>query len=434
MTSFWNRDNLRRKGTSKSFDRKNLLRRNVMNREGYKSMRTKIRFKRREFLKMTGGIGSVVGAGLILGTPPVWTQEDEPPKRPKTNLNDVLSVPKTKHSLPGLFPGRVVEVQDPKAMKEEQFVPDVIQEMFQKCIQKLTGKSPEKSFTMFFDKDDVVGIKVNPVGAGLISTRLEVVDEIINWLVKGGIRRKNIVIWDRMDYMLTDAGFTSDRYPGIRIEGLQMMDREVFEGKEKGKISSLDEKGHHVSEASFDKDVYYWVDVEGPKDPVYLNQHVFNGKYSYFGNLLTKKLTKIINIPVFKNCGNGISVATKNMGYGSICNTNRLHKPLFFDVCVDVLAFPVIRDKLVLNIADGLRAQYEGGPGPAAKFTYKYNRLFLATDPFALDMISHNLLVAKRKSMNIQVNEHPRFTEYLRYAQRLGLGVADIEKIEHLKV
>lgn len=405
-----------------------------MKREGYESMGIKTRFRRREFLKMTGSIGSMVGAGLILGTPPVWTQEEKLPQRPKTNLDDVLSVPKTKHSLPGLFPGRVVEVHDPKAMNEEQFVAEVIHEMFQKGIQELTGKSSEKSFALFFDKDDVVGIKVNPVGAGLISTRLEVVDAVIDWLVKGGIRRKNIVIWDRMDYMLTDAGFTKDRYPGLRIEGLQTMDSEVFEGKEKEKISSLDEKGHHVSEANFDMDVYYWVDVEGPKDPVYLNQHVFNGKYSYFGNLLTKKLTKIINIPVFKNCGNGISIATKNMGYGAICNTNRLHKPLFFDVCVDVLAFPVIRDKLVLNIADGFRAQYEGGPGAAAKFAYKYNRLFFSTDPFAMDMIAHNLLVTKRKSMNIEVNEHPRYTEYLRYAQRLGLGVADTEKIKHLKV
>ena len=126
-------------------------------------------------------------------------------------------------------------------------------------------------------------------------------------------------------------------------------------------------------------------------------------------------------------------MATKNIGYGAICNTNRLHKPLFFDVCTEVHAFPVIRDKLVLNITDGLRAQYEGGPMPAAKFTYLYNTLFFATDPFALDMICHNLLVEKRRSMGIKTNTHPIYTEYLRYAQRLGLGIADPKKIEHLK-
>lgn len=36
--------------------------------------------------------------------------------------------------------------------------------------------------------------------------------------------------------------------------------------------------------------------------------------------------------------------------------------------------------------------------------------------------------------MGIAVNEHPRYTEYLRYAQTLGLGIADIEKITHVRV
>lgn len=408
-----------------------------MDKTGYKSMETKSSINRREFLKISSGIGSMVGTGLILGTPPLWTQDKKKgttPKRPKTNLDEVLSVPRTKHSLPGLFPGRVVEVHDPEAMKDEKPSSQVINKMFEKGIRKLTGKNMKKSFSLFFDKNDVVGIKVNPVGAGFISTKLEVVDSVIAWLLKEGIKRKNIIIWDRFDYMLNDAGFTAERYPGIGIEGLQTMDEEAAAGKKEDDSTWLNKNGHHVSEGNFDMDYYYWVDFEGPKDKAYLNQHVFNGKYSYFGNLLTKKLTKIINVPVFKNTGSGISMATKNIGYGAICNTNRLHKPLFFDVCTEVHAFPVIRDKLVLNITDALRAQYEGGPMPAAKFAYLYNRLFFASDPFALDITCHNLLIKKRKSMKVPTNEHPKYTEYLRYAQRLGLGIADPEKIKHIKV
>ncbi len=174
--------------------------------------------------------------------------------------------------------------------------------------------------------------------------------------------------------MLADAGFTAARYPGIAIEGLQTMDEAAAEGKNQDDSRWLDKDGHHVSEKNFDLDAYYYADVEAPQDKPYLNQHVFNGKYSYFGKLLTRKLTKIINIPVFKNTGNGISMATKNLGYGAICNTSRLHRPLFFDVCTEVLAFPAIRDKLVLNVTDGLRAQYDGGPGPLAQATYFLNR------------------------------------------------------------
>jgi hypothetical protein len=39
-------------------------------------------------------------------------------------------------------------------------------------------------------------------------------------------------------------------------------------------------------------------------------------------------------------------------------------------------------------------------------------------------------MVQKRKEMGIKVNEHPRFTEYLRYAERLGLGVVDPAKVQ----
>lgn len=73
-------------------------------------------------------------------------------------------------------------------------------------------------------------------------------------------------------------------------------------------------------------------------------------------------------------------------------------------------------------------------PGAVAKYTWLFNMLFFATDPFALDMTCHNILFEKRKNMNVKVNEHPRYTEYLRYAQRLGLGNADPKKIEHICV
>jgi hypothetical protein len=436
-----------------------------MQSQSYKSMKSSFDLKRRDFLKL----GSALGLGLLLGNPSVWAQEKQqvsPPARVKTNIDDALKVPRTKHSLPGPFPGRVVEVYDPKAMVNDKPIPQVIRTMFEKGMQRLTGKNLKKSFEMFFEEGDVVGIKVNPVGPGLINTRLEVVDATVDWLVKNGIEREKVVIWDRYDFMLKEAGFTPERYPRVGIVGLQTMgevegegegsseNKDKKEGRSEGKGRSkgegesdaksegnsestsswLDKNGNHVSASNFDMDVYYWADVEAPKDKAYLNQHVFNGKYSYFGKLVTQRLTKIINIPVFKNTGNGISMATKNLGYGSICNTNRLHNPLFFDVCTEVLAFPVIRDRLVLNITDGLRAQYDGGPMPVAEFAYPLSTLFFATDPFALDMTCHRLMVEKRKSMRVKVNEHPVFTDYLRYAQRLGLGIADPEKIEHVRI
>jgi hypothetical protein len=413
-----------------------------MKSQRYRSMPPENAVARREFLKSGGAIGAgVILAGRSLlaaqqtqGQQPPPAKPAARPPRPKTNIEDALKVPKTKWSLPGPFPGRVIEVYDAAAMPEGKVDAAVIKAMFEKGIRGLTGRSLKKSFGLFFTKKDVVGLKVNPVGPGLISTRLELVDAVIDWLTSCGLPRRNIIIWDRFDYMLKDAGFTAERFPGVGIEGLQTMDEAAAEGRTQDNSKWLKADGTHVSVPNFDQKVFFWADVEGPKDLPYLNQHVFNGKYSYFGKLLTQKLTKIINLPVFKNTGNAISMATKNIGYGSVCNTNRLHAPLFLDVCVEVPAFWPVRDKMVLNITDGLRSQYDGGPDKDAKFAYIDNRLYFASDPYALDMVCHTRIVAKRKEMGVAVNENPRFTEYLRYAQKLGLGIADPAKIAHVKV
>jgi hypothetical protein len=394
------------------------------------------KMKRRDFLKIGGLAAGVAASGIILGNPDILAQEKPNTAqagRPKTNIDDVLKIPKTKNSLPGAFPGRVVEIHNEEAIVEDKIFAETVSKMFEDGITKLTGKNMKDSFALFFDKNDIVGIKVNPVGGRLLSPHHELVDDIINWLTTNGIKKENIIIWDRVDFLLKEAGYTQDRFPGVGIESLQTIAFDVIMGKSQDNNKWLDKEGKHLSVNNFDMNNYYWVDVDGEKDLPYLHQNVVNDKYSYFGKLVTQKLTKIINIPVFKSMGNGISMASKNLGYGAICNTARLHKPLMFDVCTEVLAFPAIRDKLVLNITDGLKGQYNGGPDANSKFIYTYNTLFFASDPFASDTICHNVLIEKRKGMNIKVNEHPMFTDYLRYAQKLGLGITDIKNIEHIK-
>lgn len=392
----------------------------------YRTMEGLFDCDRRGFLKAS----AAAGAGLLLGRPAAWAA-DEAPAEPTTNIDRALSAPRTVHSLPGAQPGRVVEVHEAAAIAAGVVDAAAVGIMFRRGLRGLFGTDEGAAFKRLFTADDVVGIKVNPVGAGLISTHLELVDAVIAWLTENGLPRENIVIWDRFDIMLTEAGFTAERFPGVGIEGLQTMDEKAFE--DGADQSGWLKEGHHVSAGNFDEETFYWAEAPAPSDLGYLHQHVFNDLRSPFGKLVTQRLTKIINLAVFKNTGNGISMATKNLGYGAICNTGRLHQPLFFKVCTEVLAFPCLRDKLVLNVNEALVGQYDGGPMPNAAFTYDYQRLFLATDPFALDRVCHDLMVAKRKEMGVAVNEHPRYTDYLRYAETLGLGIADPARIERVE-
>jgi hypothetical protein len=391
----------------------------------YTGMDSSLRWNRRELLK-AAGVGAAVTGSVVLGVP-TFGEDAPPPAEPETNIADFMKVPKGPHAIPGPFPGKVVKVTDPRSLGKDVIDQKVVRAMVRRGIAALTGESLAKSFARLLTPHDVVGIKVNPVGP-MINTHPEVVAAVVEWLTDNGLPSANIVIWDRFDDMLKESGYTAARFPGVRIEALQTM---AEEGK-----SFRDAAGNHISAGNFDMDAFYLAKgvvgkgVRGySNDEFYQNQHVFAGEHSYFGSLVTKRLTKIINIAAYKNTGNGVSMATKNLGYAAICNTGRLHAPLFFKVCTEVVAAPWIRDKLVLNIVDGLRGQYDGGPMPAEKFVYPNHSLYFATDPFALDMVGHREIVAKRKASGITVNEHPKFTDYLHYAERLGLGLADPDKI-----
>ena len=400
-----------------------------MKKQRYASMDRSVSVSRREFVK-AAGLVPVVGSSLVLGSPAFADQTEPPPV--ETNLADFMKVPRSKHSLPGPFPGKVVKVTDRASVSDTKVDGKVVARMVEKGLTTLTGRDPKGAFTLLFEPTDIVGIKVNPVGPPLIHTKPELTEAVIAWLVASGLPKQNIVIWDRFDYMLTDAGYTAARFPGIAIEGLQTMDESGNKWR--------DAQGNHLSVNNFDREVFFHVknatwqgDRNHKNEESYLNQHVFNGEYLVLRKLLTKRLTKIINLAAYKNTGHGISMATKNMGYGSVCNTGRLHAPLGLDAGTQVMAGPVVRDKLVLNITDGLVAQYDGGPDKNAQFVYDNHSLYFATDPFALDMACHDELVAKRKEMKVTVNEHPRFTEYLRHAESLGLGVVDAAKLKIVK-
>jgi hypothetical protein len=64
---------------------------------------------------------------------------------------------------------------------------------------------------------------------------------------------------------------------------------------------------------------------------------------------------------------------------------------------------PVIRDKFVLQIMDGIRGVYQGGPFArgGGKYTWEYNAMLLATDPVALDHVEWDIVDAKRKAQNL---------------------------------
>lgn len=376
--------------------------------------------KRRHFLRafITGGIG-MAASPIIQAAPAPLT---DPKVKPATNIDVAKAIPRTANSLPGKYPGKVVKVQHPNPITDGKADFDAAYEMVKQSLLELTGeKELPKAWLQFVTPQDVIGIKVNPIAGKLLSTSHAVTHAIIKQLEEAGIPRDKLVIWDRRQESLDDAGYTPENYPGIRISSTEWYD----ENK-----SYYNAEGRLYGEDLIDKEQFFFADVDGEYDDYTLPFMVNGGKNSYFSKLCTQELTKIINVPVMKNSRNSITLCLKNLGFGSITNTQRLHTSLWHETCAYICAFPPIRDKVVLNIADGIIGCFDGGPAANPQFICQYKTILAGTDPVAVDRIGYDIIIAKRFEEGVQKSENAEARKYMEIAQELGLGIADKDKID----
>jgi uncharacterized protein (DUF362 family) len=382
------------------------------------------KFSRRKFF----GTAAMAAAGVALA-PRLGSQEkaqsERPPAAPpadiKTNIDEVRSIPRVEGSLPGKYPGKVVRVKTGTNPVGQKIDGARVRKEINAGMAELTGeKDMGKAWAQFVGPKDVVGLKVNPIGGDILSTKPEVVDVIIEGLLEAGVPKANIVIWDRRLFQLEEAGFTAARFPGIRILGTEM----------KGPNGEFyDDKGELWAKDNIDREALpYVADVETKYDKGTLPYMINEGKSSYFTKIVTGEVTKIINVPILKNAGATTTCCLKNLSYGSISNTSRLHK-LWMKSVVEPCAFPVLRDKVVLNVVDGLQACYDGGPGANPKFIYDSNVFLFGTDPVAVDAVAHDIIVKERMARGTQQVDAGGRSAFLGIAEGLGLGVADRGKI-----
>lgn len=366
-------------------------------------------------------IALVVASVCMINAPASFCQTASQTK-PSTNIADAMKHPLTEFSMPGKFPGKVIQVNDPKCISENKIVADKAFNMVLKGMLELTGeKNINDAWLKFVNHKDRIGLKVNPIGGPTLTTSIEVTQAIIKQLVDAGVPKENILIWDRRSADLNAAGFTKDNFPGIIIVATEYAD-------EKG--SMYDANGKLYGEQMIDKNWYYWADCEEKYDTETIPYMINEGKYSYFSKIVTQMVDKIINVPVLKNAGASITLCLKNLAYGSISNTSRLHKQLWGETCAEVCAFPPLRDKVVLNIVDGIKGCYNGGPAANPQFFAEYKTLLFGSDAVAVDRIGYEIILKKRIEEKIQKEESPRGRTFINLAQDLKLGIGDLDKIQ----
>ena len=117
-------------------------------------------------------------------------------------------LPLTRLSMPGLFPGRVVETSHAAAIVNRRVSQAAVRAMVDRGMKALTGEANIKdAWARFFEPSDVVALKVNPSGTPPTTTSIALVREVIFALNAVGVPNRNIVIYDRNSNQLQVNGY-----------------------------------------------------------------------------------------------------------------------------------------------------------------------------------------------------------------------------------
>lgn len=336
--------------------------------------------------------------------------------------------PESKLAMPGLYRGRVVEVVHPGSIVNGQYQAEPVMQMMQRGMKELTGMDWADAWRQFVTPGEVVGVKLNPVGGKLCCSAPEVVRAIIHGLNAAGIPNKDIIAYDRYRKQFLEVGFDKWLPEGVRW----MWAAEDFELVQQGI-------------EGYDPDHYMDMALTLPGYDV----TNLTARRSYAAQFITKKVDKLINLCLLKDHQSaGITMALKNLSHGLVNNVNRSHPTPTMNTCgafiPAVVSMPVIRNKAVLHIMDGIKGLYHGGPGARPQFVWEQKTMWFATDPVAMDRVGWRVLDQKRVSVGMAKLEDAkpdqfstylnRQTEHVEIAGALGLGEFALEKIRLRKV
>jgi uncharacterized protein (DUF362 family) len=298
--------------------------------------------------------------------------------------------------LPASARPRVVIARDAKlALGKPEEQRELLRKLLDAALQKLTSvPDATAAWRQLFSSKDRVGIKVNTLG---LATQPAVADAIVAGLRQAGVLAENIVIWDRFDVELGKAGFKLNKTGnGVQCRGT---DAERIGRGYEDKIETSGQIG------------------------------------SSFSRIVAEDVDVLISVPVLKdhNLAGG-SLGMKNF-YGAIHNPNKYHDHNCDPYIVDVVSHRYIGKKWRLTVCDGVRAQYNAGPGMHPGFAWPFGGLLVGSDFVAVDAVAADLLDARRKEAGLKsLADENRPPRYIATAAARGLGEADLSKIERIEV
>jgi Domain of unknown function (DUF362) len=339
--------------------------------------------------------------------------------------------PAATPGMPGLYPGRVVAIKSDACVNTSTGAAndEVVREMMARGMRSLTGAATTADgWRRFFQPSDVVGIKVNCGGYPLCVSAYEIVAETVRQLMGIGVPVSQIYLYERFQNQLDEVNYAPRVPEGVKIVAAERANR-------------------NVDNSGYDPATYLEADLFGEEDT-----------RSNMMRLVSQRLTKIINIPNMKDHGaTGVTGCLKNIAYGSFSNVARTHqrgRSHTYSVVGTLTAIEPLRSRTVLQIMDGLRGVWHGGPfARTTRYVFYPRQILFGTDPVAIDRLLLDIIDDKRRAEGVisvwdrspaslkmddtrardadpNVNIIIREPGHVEYASTLGLGVYDLAKIK----
>jgi len=311
----------------------------------------------------------------------------------------------------------VYTMHDPDAIVSYRTDRRAVRAMVDRLILAATGQPDlARAWGSLISPNDKIGIKISAAGGELFTTHHDVVTAIVDGLVAAGHPRSSIIVWDRSLQGTKEAGYK--KADGFELKSIAPRDgydpKATFTAPLLGKL--------------------VWGDVDyisdrGKSEP--LSDTENTSSVSHFSRILSSEVTKIINVPVMSNSTtNGIAGCLYNMTIPNIDNWRRFAQGTGFgaESIAIIYSNPVISQKVVFNLMDGLAAQYGGGPQSQPNFALHHATLYASKDPVALDTIALKRLEEWRSKSNFP--PIGRLASYVQTATTVGLGNSDLSRVE----
>lgn len=313
----------------------------------------------------------------------------------------------------------VYAAKDPAAIKEYRTNPAVVRGMVNRLVLAVTGQHDlAHAWGSLVSPDDKIGIKISAAGGELFTTHRDIVNAVVDGLVAAGHARNSIVVWDRSLGGIKDAGYRPDA-EGYQIKSIAPRDgydpKAMFTAPLGGKL--------------------IWGDLEFRTDrgtvPLLSDQDTTSDD-SHFARILSSEVTKIINIPVMSDSATcGIAGCLYNMTLPNIDNWRRFSSSRWGNTAIaEIYRMPIVGQKVVLNIMDGLVAQYAGAPRPEPNFAVHHATILASKDPVAIDALTVRQLEEWRAKARFA--PIAPLAQHVQAAGQLRIGNAEVIELRNV--